>query len=100
MPERKASKKMFTSLPLQIHKKAVCLNIKYNYTKLTGHWYTWITFSGRFCPPWSHTIDCVINQLYHSNYREILAASQTTGQFSYDKNVSRIFIALTDNQLF
>lgn len=62
MPERKAAKNMFTSLPLHIHKKAIYSNIKYNYTELTGHSYTWITFPGCFSPPWSNT-----NRLCHQS---------------------------------
>lgn len=78
----KPAKKVFISFPLHIHKKVVYLNIKYNYTKLTHHWYTWITFSGCFSLLGAIPIDWVINQLYPSSRREILAASQATGQFS------------------
>lgn len=81
MPERKASKQMFTSLPFHIYKKAVYLNIKYNYTKPTGRWYSWITFSGRFALHGAIP-QTVINRSYSSIYRETLADSQTTGQIS------------------
>lgn len=49
------AKKMFTSISFRIHKKTVYSNIKYNYTKLTGHGCTCITFSGCFCRPWGNT---------------------------------------------